>query len=95
MTEAECMRMIADEVKAVRSRYEPTMTQEKLAEKCGGKTKQAICNIEKAKYFAQVSTLLEIANATKTNLVIRFMTDEEMATERELWRAAKKKSGAN
>jgi DNA-binding XRE family transcriptional regulator len=79
----ECLRMIANEVKSVRTRYQPKLTQDKLAVKMKVH-KQSISNIENAQYLSSIDTLLDVAIATKTNLIIRFYTDEELKAEKEL-----------
>lgn len=81
--EAECLKMVADEVKGVRTKYKPTLTQEGLGKKIG-KHKQSISDIECERYYASMETLVDIAKATKTNLIIEFKTDEELKADKEL-----------
>lgn len=82
-TKKNCLDMIAEEVKNIRTKYEPTLTQKALGNKIG-KTKQAISDIESSRYFPSVETLYEIGNATKTNLSIRFLTDRQLEAENKL-----------
>jgi DNA-binding XRE family transcriptional regulator len=86
----EVLQMVAEEVKQVRDNYEPKLTQEKLGKKIG-KTKQAISNIESAKYFPSVETLYDISTATKTNLIIEFKTDEQLKADEALSKLLKKR----
>ncbi len=83
MNRQECLEMIGEEVKSLRGRYQPPMTQTKLAKKIK-KTNQAISNIESAQNFPSIETLFDIAQATGTNLIVQFRTDEQIKADKTL-----------